>query len=230
MNFFAAVFLAIGLGNVGCASSEDDFRQYRLNKINSAEFFQSLGYLIRQEFTIRRIEEKYPNSLLLPKLKFQAAFPKLKPKFNKIAESALGQQEFEKFYVSLKEQIENKLSQGEIDDKFVKHFYQTLLTRSEGNVESPFLETFLSVLYLDSPFTEFSKGYKQKFSSLGHAKSKGVHVEFDLPKSWAGKEGKRPNTLQQWISQNGYGPESINIVIRDMSVVRVFVASRSPIF
>ena len=216
LNCFVTIFLAFGLGNLGLANSENDFRQYRLNKINSAEFFQSLGYLVGQEFTIRRIDEKYPNSLLVPNLKFENAFPKLKSKFDTIAISTMGQEEYEKFYVDLKEQIENELSQNIINDKVVWEFSQKLLARAEGNIESPFLETFLSVAYLESPFTEFSKGYKQKFSSLGHAKSKGVHIDFDLPKSWAGKEGKRPNTLKQWTSQNGYGRESINIVIKDL--------------
>ena len=83
-------------------------------------------------------------------------------------------------------------------------------------MKSPVLETFLSVLYFDQPQYEFLKGYKKKFSSLDHSKSKGVHVEFDLPKSWIGKEGKRPNVIQQWTSQNGYGSEFINLVIKDL--------------
>ena len=216
LNCFITIFLAFGLGNLGLANSENDFRQYKLSKRNSAEFFQSLGYLVGQEHTIRRIDEKYPNSLLVAKLKFNNAFPNLKTNFDTIAISTMGLEEYEKYYVDLKKQIESKLSQNTIDDEFVRKFSQKLIDRSEANIESPFLETFLSVAYLESPFIEFSKGYKQKFSSLGHAKSKGVHIEFDLPKSWAGKEGKRPNTLKQWTSQNGYGLETINIVITDL--------------
>lgn len=214
--FCAALFLSFGFGNVGSAGSENDFRQYKLNQINSAKFFQSLGYLVGQELTIHRIKEKYPNSLLLPTLQFEIAFPELKSKFIEVGESAFGQQKFKKLYENLVEKIENKSSQYEIDEKFVTKFHQTLLDRSEGNIVSPFLETFLSVLYLDSPFKEYVMGHKQSFSSLNHKKSKGVHVEFELPKSWGAKEGKRPNTLRQWTSQNGHGQEAINIVISDL--------------
>ena len=208
--------LTLVCGNATSANTDEQIRKFNLNQINAPEFFQALGYLEGQKQTIQKIEENYPSSLLIPKFKFQSVFPDLQTKMVGIAKTVMGESEFENFYIGLQQEISNHQLSTKIDDNFATQFHNELLSRSEGNIESPVLETFLSVLYFDQPQYEFLKGYKKKFSSLDHSKSKGVHVEFDLPKSWIGKEGKRPNVIQQWTSQNGYGSEFINLVIKDL--------------
>jgi hypothetical protein len=219
LTFILVACMTLVFGRLTIADTNNIIRKYSLNQVNAAEFFQSLGFLVGQNHTVKKIEKKYPDYLLIPKLKFQSTFPGLQQKMESIAEHTLGKSEFDKFYIRLKQQASHKLIDIKIDENLATEFHQQLLSRSMGNIESPFLETFLSVLYLEQPEQEFLKGYTTRFSSFGHPKSKGVEVEFDLPKSWRGKEGKRPNVIQQWTNQNGYGTETINLVIKDLGYV-----------
>ena len=74
----------------------------------------------------------------------------------------------------------------------------------------------LSIQYYTNPVEEFFVGFKQNYSSKDHPKAKGVHFAFEVPKSWNGKEGKRPNTLEQWTSQNGWGFDIVNVGVTNL--------------
>jgi len=111
-------------------------------------------------------------------------------------------------------------------------FLQQMKVRAEGKIESPVLEYLLSIQYLSYPVREFSDGHRQRFSSHGHAKAKGIDLGLQLPKSWKAQEGERPNIVQKWISQNGTGHEMMLLDIRDAkgyaptnSEIKDFVAS-----
>ncbi len=64
--------------------------------------------------------------------------------------------------------------------------------------------------------TEFQKGETNSFSTKGHPKARGVSLSIAVPKSWAVKETKEPNAISSWVSDNGKGFETLNIVVLPM--------------
>ena len=50
--------------------------------------------------------------------------------------------------------------------------------------------------YKQNPSIEFSKNYREIFTSNHHQKSKGLNLSIEYPKSWISQEGKRPNIIQ----------------------------------
>lgn len=71
----------------------------------------------------------------------------------------------------------------------------------------------ISKVYTQSatPTIEFANGQTQRFSTLGHAKAKDADFSMKYPKSWAAKEGERPNIVQNFVSEGGHGLEIVLI-------------------
>ncbi len=64
---------------------------------------------------------------------------------------------------------------------------------------------------------DFRSGQTARFSSQGHAKSRGVNFTLRYPRSWRAGEANRPNTVQNFVSTDGSGA-NCNIVVRDSGV------------
>jgi hypothetical protein len=54
------------------------------------------------------------------------------------------------------------------------------------------------------------------FDGSGHAKSKGLEFSIKVPKSWAMKEGDRPNIVQKFRSENGTGSAQFVIITKSL--------------
>lgn len=65
-----------------------------------------------------------------------------------------------------------------------------------------------------NPATEFTSGGKQKFSTKGNPKAKGVDLSLEYPKSWRAIDGDRPNIVQKFVSDSGRGLEFATISVR----------------
>ena len=168
-----------------------------------------------QELGIEKIEEKFPGSLMQPKLEFDSVFPNLRSKIEAIIISNVGNEKFIALRDGLIEAIDENYEAVEITKNLQDDFTTIILSRSKGNnISKPVLGSFLSVINAGSPAMEFFDGFRQSYSTLDHPKSKEIHLNLELPQSWLGREGKRPNTLQQWTNQNGHGLRIINLVIR----------------
>ena len=63
---------------------------------------------------------------------------------------------------------------------------------------------------------EFIDGKRTKFSTQGHAKAKGLEMTVAYPKSWAAKEGERPNIVQKFVSDGGRGLEMVMIITKTL--------------
>jgi len=88
--------------------------------------------------------------------------------------------------------------------------------RSVGEISAPVLEILLAYQYLAFPAEEFSAGMTNTFRTKGHVKAKGTDWQLSLPKSWAAREGMRPNIIQVFISENGHGMEGVMLMVRDL--------------
>lgn len=69
-----------------------------------------------------------------------------------------------------------------------------------------------------SDLQRFINGERITYSTAGNPKAKGIEMSFDYPASWAGAEGKRPNTLYQVTSEKGRGLELCNLVIKEINL------------
>lgn len=67
-----------------------------------------------------------------------------------------------------------------------------------------------------SPVAEFANGSVFRFSTRGHAKSKGAVFSIQVPKSWAAIEGERPNIVQKFVSERGKGLEMALIATKSI--------------
>jgi hypothetical protein len=75
-----------------------------------------------------------------------------------------------------------------------------------------------STIAQQSDLQRFINGERMTYSTAGNPKAKGVEITFDYPSSWAGADGKRPNTLYQVTSEKGRGLELCNLVIRELNL------------
>ncbi|MCX7877001.1 MAG: hypothetical protein N2321_12665 [Melioribacteraceae bacterium] len=78
------------------------------------------------------------------------------------------------------------------------------------------LETLLNYEFEERPSDEFIRGFKATYRTKGHPKAKGLDFQIEYPKSWSLREGKRPNIIQVFSSNNGRGPASALIMTRDL--------------
>jgi hypothetical protein len=110
----------------------------------------------------------------------------------------------------LKEQ--NSKATREIAIKFLEVVQQ----RAKGVLDSPNREMLLAShpKYLKSPELEFATGYTGTFASKGHSKAKGVELTVRYPLSWKQLEADRPNIVQKWTSDGGYGTDIFMVQIR----------------
>ena len=211
-----ALLLTILFAAPAFSEISENHNGYHLHKLSSKEFFGAYGFLLGQKATVGRIEDKYPDHIMMGKLKFDAAFSKILEKMETIAKRYVQREVLKQFEIETLKPFNKHLDNLVIDPQFAKTFDEELTSRARGNIESPFLQTFLAVQYFDNPVEEIWSGFKQSYSSRGHEKSKGVNVTFEVPKSWKGRSGKRPNTLMQWTSQNGWGLDIVNVLINDL--------------
>ncbi|BAN68743.1 conserved hypothetical protein [endosymbiont of unidentified scaly snail isolate Monju] len=99
-----------------------------------------------------------------------------------------------------------------------RQFVGLVRERAKGKIESPILETLLLFKpdYEKRPEREFLDGYKYKYTTNGKGKAKGVAFSIEIPKTWAAKEGNRPNIVQKFVSENGRGFELLLVLIGEI--------------
>ena len=51
----------------------------------------------------------------------------------------------------------------------------------------------------------FNDGIKNKFSTVGHPKSRGLNIQIEFPNSWVKKQGERPHIVQKFSSSEDGG-------------------------
>ena len=187
------------------AEYNEDYENYKLNKLNSGDFFNAYAFVLGQTEAIKKIEKDFPNSLIKGKSAFNSSFPSILEKMEAVARLNFGVEKIAKFKIDMLNNLYEHLNTLVIDQSYIQKFDSDIIARADGQISSPNLENILSIQYYTNPVEEFFVGFKQNYSSKEHPKAKGVHFAFEVPKSWNGKEGKRPNTLEQWTSQNGWG-------------------------
>lgn len=179
---------------------------------------KTFGFIMGQRFSLNRIKVEYPALSLRVKkaeLEFKSSFGIAETNIKKALRDIL-KEKYHEYIASMEKELESTLRSQQINQEIAVQFLDEVEARAKGQIPSPILETLLSYQFEDKPVDEFSRGFKAIYRTKGHPKAKGVDFQVEYPKSWSLREGKRPNLIQFFSSNNGRGPVYASIMTRDL--------------
>ena len=210
--FTLNIFVVFCIGLVPSMSAEAP-KQTTLLDIS-----ETIGFIYGQRFTLNRIKTEYP-ALSLRAIqvehKFSATFGIAEKNIEKLLRGIL-KEEYPEYIVALKHQISSTLNTQQINQDFALQFLDEVESRSQGEIPSPILETLLNYQFEKWPADELIRGFKTIYRTNGHRKAKGLDLQIEYAKSWSKREGKRPNVIQFFKSNNGRGFAFASIMVRDL--------------
>jgi hypothetical protein len=213
--FYVFAILIIGSPIFLYAQSATEFSHKPLWQ----DLSRTYGYYNGQILSIERIQKLFPELSERAKqsqMEFDLVF---RPSYKNI-ENTLKKTfkaDWVKFQSNMQQQIKNMLLTSQLKRQQADAFIDQILLRAKGQIESPVLETLLAYdpTFQRNPVEELKRGFKNTYRTKGHPKAKGLDFQIEYPKSWAIREGKRPNIIQFFGSNNGRGPVYASIMDRD---------------
>jgi hypothetical protein len=187
-------------------------------RVEGKELGNTFGFLISMHELLRIIERQYPSlSLYAQKseLEFQGSFGKAEKNITQLLNDVL-KEEYQEFHASIVARLNSILEKQALDYDNAVNFISEVELWAKGEMPSPMRETVLHYQFEDNPVGELIQGFKQLYSTKGHRKSKGLHLQLEYPLSWSSREGKRPNIIQFFRSYNGKGRAYASIAVKDM--------------
>jgi len=184
------------------------------------ELSHAYGYCLGQRASIEAIKRKYPDmatDATHAQAQFDLLFSSSCENLESELKRSLGQQ-WRSYKKRLDEQIQTMVAGPDLTRQRSSQFVGLVRQRAKGNIESPVLETLLSYdpVFQKHPEQEFTRRFTQTFRTRGHPKSMGLDFQIEVPKSWRGKEGKRPHVLQLFTSRNGHGVDAVTLLVLDL--------------
>lgn len=179
---------------------------------------QAYGFVHAQSLSLTRIATEYPamsGRAHHASARFDSTFPGIQGLLEAQLKAALPGQAYSQFAEKLTNDIRQNIGSQTVSEPLAQQFLDLVERRARGEIETPILEHLLSVQYAGQPAAEFSAGFKQRHEIDGSGKAKGVKLNIQVPRSWLGKDGERPNIVKKWTSQYGAGGEMIHVDIRD---------------
>lgn len=181
------------------------------------ELLRTYGYCYGQQRSVEQIKSEFP-SLSVAMFQAQAAFDVT---FGKSCQAVAGE-----FPTEIKRQLNSKFDQllprSVITEAVARDFIGKIHGRAKGEIETPVKETLLAFNpdFRKSPGLEFMRGFTRVYSTLNHAKAKGLHLEIKVPASWISREGNRPNVVQFFKSEYGRNDPSAIIMVQEFTSPR----------
>ena len=180
------------------------------------------GFYIGQAYSVEALAERFPDlrgRLSRAQASFDAEFAASVRNIDAIltAESRTwpnGARE------ELTEAVRSQLDLSTITRADADAFAEEVERRASGEIPSPYLETFLIYRpdFFERPAEEFFRAYRKTFRTGDHPKSKGVDFQVEYPISWASAEGRRPNVIAMFTSENGRGLETVSLIVIELPV------------
>lgn len=209
--------LAILLGFI--AWSPYASAEIQLSNALAEDIGQAYGFYLGQDYSLSEISKKYPSMsglAIIAEKEFSATFNSSIDGMDALM-SKHAKTEWEKIKDQLANQIANSINIGQITESQARQFIELVRQRAKGDIESPIIETLLLFKsgYEKHPEREFLDSYKYKYRTNGTGKAKGVAFSIETPKTWAAKEGNRPNIVQKFVSENGRGFELLLVLIKE---------------
>ena len=182
---------------------------------------QSLGFIIGQRLSLGHIKNIYPslNSRVeMVNHKFNVSFSYAEENIIRTLKAIYGDKSKE--VISLIEKhaefTVSGLNSSDISQEMAATYLNEVEARAQGNIPSPILETLLTYQFEDRPADEFIREFRTTYRTADHPKAKGLDFQIQIPKSWHSKEGRRPNIIQFFASNNGRGPGYTSIMTRNI--------------
>lgn len=184
---------------------------------------RAYGFYLSQNYSLNEISKKYPflsGLALIAEKEFSANFQSSIESMDTLMTKD-AKDEWRKIKGTLSKQIVASINIDQITETQARQFVNLVRQRAKGNIESLVIETLLLFKsgYEKSPEREFLDGYKYKYTNNGTGKAKGVAFSIEVPKTWAAKQGNRPNIVQKFVSENGRGLELLLILIKEMPLL-----------
>ena len=195
-----------------CAQSEKKSFYLNLSK--------TFGYLLGQDSTLARIKKEFPSLSLQAKkaeLEFTLAFGTERKNIEKKLRS-FSKKQYIEYVAGLKKEIKSMFMSQQMNKETAMQYLHEIELRAKGKIPSPILEMLLTYQYEANPVEELQHGFREKYRTKGHPKSKGLDFQIEYPKSWTLHEGERPNVIQNFRSGNEKGAVSARMMIRDIAV------------
>ncbi|MBX3282941.1 MAG: hypothetical protein KF756_10730 [Acidobacteria bacterium] len=190
------------------------------------ELLRTYGYCYGQQRSVDQIKADFP-SLSVAMFQAQTAFDVT---FGKSCQAVAAE-----FPTEIKRELNSKFDQllprSVITEVVARDFIEKIHARAKGEIETPVKETLLAFNpdFRRSPGLEFMRGYTRVYSTLNHAKAKGLHLEIKLPASWMSREGNRPNVVQFFKSEYGRNDPSAIIMVQQFTPPRGIRVTQSEI-
>lgn len=181
------------------------------------ELFRTYGYCYGQKRSVEQIKSEFP-SLSIAMLQAEVAF---NVTFGKSCQAVA-----DVFPANVRRELNSKFDQllprSVITEAIARDFIEKIYARGKGEIESPVKETLLAFNpdFRKSPALEFTRGFTRTYSTLNHAKAKGLHLEIKVPASWISREGNRPNIVQFFKSEYGRNDPSAVIMVQQFTPPR----------
>lgn len=200
--------------------SSNAFAEIQLSNALAKDISKAYGFYLGQDYSLNEISKKYPSMsglALIAEKEFLATF-----KSSIEGMDALMLKHAKAEWEIIKGQLTNRIAESinieQITELQARQFVELVRKRAKGNIDSPVLETLLLFKsgYENHPEREFLDGYKYKYTTDGAGKAKGVAFSIEVPKTWAAREGSRPNIVQKFVSENGRGLELLLVLIAEM--------------
>ncbi len=176
------------------------------------------GFIIGQRTSLNHIANEYP-ALSLRAIKAEREFNLTFGVAEKNIEKSLRNilmDEYPEYIATIEEEIKSISKLQQINRDIAVQFLDEVELRAKGKIPSPMLETLLHYQFEERPAEELIRGFKTIYRTNGHPKAKGLDLQIEYAKSWSLREGKRPNIIQFFRSNNGRGPAIALIMIRDL--------------
>ena len=178
----------------------------------------SYGFYLGQQLSLKMISEDFPALVGVALLAEKEFWAKFGDSINEMDTrmSNLSPKEWQKIKADLELQVAKSTASIKLTQANAEKFIQIVRDRAKGNLPSPVIETLLMFKprYQRNPATEFTDGYKQHYEDGGTGKAKGVAFSLEVPLSWKKMEGKRPNVVAKFVSENGRGLEVFLVLIK----------------
>ena len=179
---------------------------------------KTLGFIIGQRTSLNHISNEYPAlspHAIKAEHEFKITFGVAEKNIENLLKEML-KDEYPRYIATIKDEIKPTFNLQQINQDIAAQFLDEVELRAKGKIPSPMLETLLHYQFEERPAEELIHGFKAIYRTNGHPKAKGLDVQIEYPKSWSLREGKRPNIIQFFRSNNGRGSAFISIVIKDL--------------
>lgn len=197
----------------------DEF--FDTTKPRSELLAQAYGFLVGQRASLKLVESEFPDlAKEVKETRFAFDSTVLGESFRGL-EAELADTHGDKWPEFKKElfvQMNALIRNQRITRSEAFEFLEEVRMRGKGEIPATILSALLAAhpKYSKYPVFEIAEGWKKTYRTKGHAKAKGVDFSVDVPASWKGREGNRPNIVQVFGSDMGYGPVMFNLMVKSI--------------